>query len=29
VVVHLNDLLGKVVGLANLGSGTVDATENW
>jgi len=29
VNVHLNDLLGKMVGLANLGSGSVDATENW
>lgn len=29
VDVHLNDLLGKPVGLANLGTGTVDATENW
>ncbi len=29
VNVHLNDLLGKMLGLANLGSGSVDATENW
>jgi parallel beta-helix repeat protein len=29
VNVHLNDLLGKMIGLANLGSGSVDATENW
>lgn len=29
VDVHLNDLFGRMVGLANLGSGTVDATENW
>ncbi len=26
---HLNDLLGKQTGVANLGSGTVNATENW
>ena len=26
---HLNDLLGKMIGLDNLGTGTVDATENW
>ncbi len=29
VSVHLNDLLGKQIGLANLGSGSVDATMNW
>jgi len=29
VDVHLNDLLGNMTGLANLGSGKVDATENW
>jgi parallel beta-helix repeat protein len=29
VDVHLNDLLGNMVGLANLGKATVDATENW
>jgi parallel beta-helix repeat protein len=29
VAVHLNDLLGGKIGLANLGSGSVDATENW
>jgi copper-binding protein NosD len=27
--VHLNNLFGHAVGLANLGSGRVDATENW
>lgn len=26
---HLNDLLGNMIGLANLGSGRVNATENW
>ncbi|MBW0001357.1 MAG: right-handed parallel beta-helix repeat-containing protein [Verrucomicrobia bacterium] len=26
---HLNDLVGAPVGLANIGPGTVDATENW
>jgi hypothetical protein len=26
---HLNDLVGARVGLANIGPGTVDATENW
>ena len=26
---HLNDLVGAPVGLAHLGPGTVDATENW
>jgi parallel beta-helix repeat protein len=26
---QLNDLLGKKTGVANLGTGTVDATENW
>jgi len=29
VSVHLNDLLGKMIGLVNLGSGSADATENW
>lgn len=29
VDVHLNDLFGRNTGLANLGTGTVDATENW
>ena len=29
VDVHLNNLLGKQVGLANLGTGSSDATENW
>ena len=29
VFVHLNDLLGNMIGLANLGSGSVDATQNW
>jgi hypothetical protein len=29
VDVHLNDLQNHQVGVANLGSGTVDATENW
>ena len=29
VDVHLNDLLGKKIGLANLGPGSADATENW
>jgi hypothetical protein len=29
VDVHLNDLLGARVGLANIGLGAVDATENW
>ena len=29
VDVHLNDLVGAPVGLANIGPGTVDATENW
>lgn len=29
VDVHLNNLLGEKVGLANLGSGMVDASENW
>ena len=29
VDVHLNELLGRHIGLANLGSGSVDATENW
>jgi hypothetical protein len=29
VDVHLNDLVGARVGLANIGPGTVDATENW
>lgn len=29
VEVHLNELLGKPTGVANLGSGSVDATENW
>ena len=26
---HLNNLLGKQIGVNNLGAGTVDATENW
>jgi parallel beta-helix repeat protein len=29
VDVHLNDFLGRMIGVANLGSGSVDATENW
>jgi parallel beta-helix repeat protein len=29
VDIHLNNLLGNKVGLANLGSGSADATENW
>jgi parallel beta-helix repeat protein len=29
VDVHLNDLLGHMIGLANLGPGWVNATENW
>jgi hypothetical protein len=29
VDVHLNDLIGARAGLANIGPGTVDATENW
>jgi parallel beta-helix repeat protein len=29
VDIHLNDLLGRKIGVANLGSGSVDATENW
>jgi parallel beta-helix repeat protein len=29
VDVHLNDLLGKQIGVDNLGTGTVNATENW
>jgi parallel beta-helix repeat protein len=29
VDVHLNSLLGKQIGLANLGTGSSDATENW
>jgi hypothetical protein len=29
VDVHLNNLLGKQIGLANLGAGSSDATENW
>jgi hypothetical protein len=29
VDVHLNDLFGRKIGLANLGPGSVDATENW
>ena len=29
VAAHLNDLLGGQIGVDNLGSGTVDATENW
>ena len=29
VDVHLNDLLGKMVGLINLNGGRVNATENW
>lgn len=27
--VHLNDLVGASIGVLNLGTGTVDATENW
>ena len=27
--VHLNDLLGERIGVDNLGTGTVNATENW
>jgi nitrous oxidase accessory protein NosD len=27
--VHLNDLVGASIGVDNLGTGTVDATENW
>src|SRR5581483_10766863 len=27
--VHLNDLFGRNIGLVNLGTGRVDATENW
>jgi len=26
---HLNNLLGKAIGVDNLGSGTVNATVNW
>jgi len=29
VAVHLNNLLGKMIGLANLGAGSVNATQNW
>ena len=29
VGVHLNDLLGKQIGVDNLGGGTVNAAENW
>lgn len=29
VSVHLNDLLGRDAGVANTGSGTVNATQNW
>jgi len=29
VSIHLNDLAGAVVGVDNIGAGTVDATENW
>jgi hypothetical protein len=29
VAAHINDLLGGQIGVDNLGSGTVDATENW
>ena len=29
VDVHLNDLLGKAIGVDNLDAGTVIATENW
>jgi parallel beta-helix repeat protein len=29
VAAHFNDLLGKKTGVDNLGSGTVDAAENW
>ncbi|HEX4201622.1 MAG TPA: hypothetical protein VHY59_08905, partial [Chthoniobacterales bacterium] len=29
VTVHYNDLLGGKTGVNNLGSGSVDATENW
>jgi len=27
--VHLNDFFGRKIGVANLGTGSVDATENW
>ena len=26
---HLNDFFGRKIGIANLGTGSVDATENW
>jgi hypothetical protein len=29
VSVHLNDLVGASVGIANIGHGAVEATENW
>jgi hypothetical protein len=29
VAIHLNNLLGGQIGVDNLDSGTVDATENW
>jgi hypothetical protein len=29
VAAHINDLLGGQIGVDNLGSGMVDATENW
>src|SRR5271165_3059586 len=29
VNVHLNDLLGEKIGVDNIDTGTVDATENW
>jgi hypothetical protein len=29
VNVHFNDLLGGQVGVDNIGTGTVNATENW
>ncbi len=29
VSVHLNNLVGKQIGVDNLGAGSVDATENW
>lgn len=29
VDIHLNNLLGRMIGVDNLGTGTADATENW
>ena len=29
VAIHINDLLGGQIGVDNIGSGAVDATENW